>query len=60
MEALGDLTYREGKLYLSSISNSLVEVDVNNPMNSTVAFNFPPGTPPIHGLATVEIECDKI
>lgn len=59
MQAAGDLTYREGKLYMSSVSNSLIEVDVNNPSNSSVVFEFPPGTPEIHGLATVEIVCDS-
>ncbi len=59
MQAAGDLTYREGKLYMSTISNSLVEVNIDDPANSTVAFDFPPGTPEIHGLATVEIDCDS-
>lgn len=59
MQAAGDMTYRNGKLYLSSISNSLIEVDIDNPSYSTVAFEFPPGTPEIHGLATIEIDCDS-
>jgi gliding motility-associated-like protein len=60
MYTRGDLTFRNGKLYLSSIQNTLVEVDLNNPMNSTVVMTFPPGTPEIHGLATVYIGCDSV
>lgn len=59
MQSEGDLTFRNGKLYMSSVSNSLVEVNIDNPANSVVAFDFPSGTPPIHGLATIEIECDS-
>ncbi len=59
MESQGDITYREGNFYISTVENTLVEVDLNNPMNSSVVFEFPQGTPPIHGLATVEIDCDS-
>ncbi len=60
MRCAGDLTFREGKLYLSSVSNTLVEVDMENPMNSVVAFEFPPGTLPIVGLATYHYSCDSV
>ncbi|MFT5149843.1 MAG: gliding motility-associated-like protein [Flavobacteriales bacterium] len=60
MYCRGDLTFRQGKLYLSSVQNTLVEVDLDNPMNSSVVMTFPPGTPEIHGLTTVNIECDSV
>ncbi len=60
MYCQGDLTFRQGKLYMSTIENTLVEVDLNNPMNSSVVMTFPPGTPEIHGLATVNLECDSV
>jgi len=60
MQAAGDLTFREGKLYLSTISNTLVEVNVDNPMNSEVFMTFPEGTPPVHGMATIHSDCDVI
>lgn len=60
MHCQGDLTFRQGKLYLSSINHTLVEVNLNDPMNSTVVMTFPPGIPEIHGLATVNLECDSV
>lgn len=60
MEALGGFTYRSGKFYLSSISNTLVEVNIENPMNSSVVMTFPSGTPPIHSLTTLNYSCDSI
>lgn len=59
MWAQGDLIIYEGQLYLSTVSNTLVEVDTANPLNSTVFMNFPPGTPPIQGLAKYWITCDS-
>ena len=60
MACRGDLTFRKGKLYLSSISNTLVEVDLDDPMNSSVVMNFPSGVDDIHGLATVNVTCDSV
>lgn len=60
MYCQGDLTFRQGKLYLSSVNHTLVEVDLNNPMNSSVVMTFPSGIGDIHGLATVNLECDSV
>lgn len=60
MQAAGDLTSRQGKLYLSTISNTLVEVDIRNPMNSQVVMTFPVGTPPIHAMTTLQGECNDV
>lgn len=60
IQCQGDITYSHGKFYMASIGNKLVEVDMKNPSNSQVVMDFPPGTLPIHGLATVQMDCDSI
>ena len=60
MRCQGDITYRRGKFYLSSINNQLVEVNMKAPSLSKVVMDFPPGTLPIDGLATVQVSCDSV
>lgn len=60
MRAGGDLTYREGRLYMTTRNNELVEVDIDNPANSTVLATFPDSIPLIQGLATFPFRCDSI
>jgi gliding motility-associated-like protein len=60
MEAAGDLTYRLGKVYMTTISNTLVEVDLENPMNSRTVMTFPDTIPLLHGLATFHYDCDSV
>ncbi|RMG80209.1 MAG: hypothetical protein D6714_15125, partial [Bacteroidetes bacterium] len=60
LHCLGDLTFRHGKLYMAAMGNKLVEVNLQNPAASTVFMDFPPGTFPIHGLATFNYECDSV
>jgi len=60
LECQGDITYRRGKFYMAAVGNRLVEVDVKNPGNSQVVMDFPLGTLPIHGLATVQLDCDSV
>lgn len=60
LQCLGDITYRRGKFYLSAIGNKLVEVNMKDPSKSHVVMYFPPGTLPIHGLATVQVGCDSV
>lgn len=60
MQAGGDLTFRYGRLYMTTIENALVEVDIQQPMNSQVVMTFPEETPLIHGLATVNYSCDSV
>ena len=57
MACQGDLTYREGKLYMSTVSHQLIEVNVDDPASSTVVMDFPDWAQPIHGLATVKTSC---
>ncbi len=59
MHCQGDITYRQGKFYLAAVGNKLVEVNMKNPSMSQIVMDFPPGTLPIHGLATVQIDCDS-
>lgn len=60
MQAGGDLMFYKGELYLTTINNTLVKVDVNNPQNSTVYMTFPPGTPLVDGLAVYPYHCENI
>ncbi len=59
MYCLGDITYRDGRFYMASIANQLVEVNMKNPAKSKVVMDFPSGMLPVHGLATVQIDCDS-
>ncbi|MEN0006147.1 MAG: gliding motility-associated C-terminal domain-containing protein, partial [Bacteroidota bacterium] len=60
MRAGGDLTYREGRFYMITSENQLVEVDIANPANVNIIKEFPDSIPPIHGLATFPFQCDSI
>jgi gliding motility-associated-like protein len=60
MQCLGDITYREGKFYLSAIGNKLVEVNMKDISKSQIVMEFPPGTLPIQGLTTVQLGCDSV
>ena len=59
MKAEGGLTLRGDKLLLSTISHNLVELDIQNPMNSTVIMDFPPDAPPIEALYSINVTCDS-
>lgn len=60
MQCQGDITYRKGKFYVVATGNKLVQVDMKNPANSQIVMEFPPGTLPIHGLTTVQLDCDSV
>lgn len=60
MQCQGDITYRRGKFYLAAVGNKLVEVNMKSPGLSQIVMEFPPGTLPIHGLATVQLGCDSV
>ncbi|HMQ50090.1 MAG TPA: hypothetical protein PKA00_21895, partial [Saprospiraceae bacterium] len=60
MHAGGDLTYREGRLYLTTLNNDLVYMDMQNPMNSEIVHSFPDSIALIEGLATLPFTCDSI
>lgn len=55
----GDLTMYNGTMYMVAIGNKLVEVNLQNPALSQVAWEFTPDVLPIHGLATFKVECDS-
>ena len=59
MQCKGGLTYREGKFYLHSINNQLVEVNMKDPAKSKVVMDFPTGILPIDALTTVQVSCDS-
>ena len=59
LQAEGDIAFFNGQLLMTSISNSLVSVDIANPQNSSVFLDFPSDTPPVHGLVVYNITCDS-
>ena len=59
MQCQGDMTYRQGRFYLHSTNNQLVEVNMKDPPKSKVVMDFPSGILPIDALATVQIGCDS-
>ena len=59
MQCQGDMTYRQGKFYLHSINNQLVEVNMKDPSKSKVVMDFPSGILPIDALTTVQVSCDS-
>ena len=60
IQAGGALAYRDGKMYMTTTDNRLVEVDLSNPNNSTVIAQFPSEIPLIDGLVTFPYRCDSI
>ena len=59
MQCQGGMTYREGRFYLHSIENQLVEVNMKNPLASRAVMDFPPDILPIDALTTVQMGCDS-
>lgn len=60
IQAGGALTYRDGKMYMTSNANQLIEVDLSNPTNSNVLAQFPAEIPLLDGLVTFPYRCDSI
>ena len=60
MAAQGDMAFREGNLYLTTESNTIVQVDTENPINSTEIMTIPEAVRPITGLTTYPYRCDSI
>ncbi len=52
----GDLTYYKGQMYMYTSSNTLVQVDVNNPSLSSFFMSFT--TPNIYGGITLPKSCN--
>ena len=59
MHCKGGLTYRQGRFYLHSINNQLVEVNMKYPALSKVVMDFPSNILPIDALTTVQVGCDS-
>ena len=60
MRAGGGMTLREGKLYMTTVEHTLVELDTITPFNSVVLHTFPDSIPPINALVTIPYSCDSI
>ncbi|MGH1436046.1 MAG: gliding motility-associated C-terminal domain-containing protein [Lewinella sp.] len=57
--AEGDLTFFDGELYMASENDNIVQVDIQEPSNSTIAVN---GSVPgrIFGIVSFAESCDEI
>ena len=60
MSAQGDMTFREGNLYLTTESHTIIQLDTDNPMNSIEIMTIPEEIRPITGLTTYPYRCDSI
>jgi len=60
MRAGGAMTYRDGRLLLTTVSHTLVEINQANPMASQTLYTFPDTVPPIHAMVSFPYRCDSI
>jgi len=60
MEAAGDLTFRNGSLFLATYFKNIVLVDIDNPANSQVHFSYPDSLAYIFGISTFYFGCDSL
>lgn len=56
--AAGDLTFYQGQLIMASTTNQMIDVDLDNPSNSSVRLNFNAGGQ-IFGIVTFVEDCDN-
>ncbi len=54
----GDLTFYQGQLIMASITNQMIDVDIENPANSTVRMNFNVGGQ-VFGIVTFVEDCEN-
>ncbi|MEQ8704435.1 MAG: gliding motility-associated C-terminal domain-containing protein [Phaeodactylibacter sp.] len=54
----GDLTFVDGQLVMAGISNQMIEIDLDNPGNSTPVLNFSVGGS-IFGVVTFVEDCEN-
>jgi len=60
MRAAGGMTYRNGQFYITTESNTLVAVDVENAANSTVVATFPDSDQVLDAMISFPYRCDSI
>ncbi|MFM9950330.1 MAG: gliding motility-associated C-terminal domain-containing protein [Saprospiraceae bacterium] len=60
LESAGGITHRNGEVFISTVSNSLARVDMQNPAGTVEVMQFPPGTPIVDGLITFPYRCDSL
>lgn len=60
MRAAGGMTYRNGQFYITTESNTLVAVDVENAANSTVVATFPDNDQVLDAMISFPYRCDSI
>lgn len=56
----GDLTFRDGQLFLATQSNALLKIKVSKPAQSSVVFNFDvPTSSNVYGIVTFADGCNS-
>lgn len=60
MRAAGGMTHRDGEYYITTVSNTLVKVDVENAMNSEVVATFPDNEQVFDAMISFPHRCDSI
>lgn len=60
--ALGDLTFRDGKLYMVAENNNIILVDINNPTGSELFMNINPidTLESFFSIVTFAVDCDSV
>lgn len=60
METAGAMVHHNGRFFVTTINHTLVEVDLNDPMNSQVVHTFPDSIPLIQAMVSFPYRCDSI
>jgi|GEM_PF-686981 len=60
LASAGGITHRNGEVFISTVSNSLARVDLQNPANTVEVMQFPPDMPIVDGLITFPYRCDSL
>ena len=60
LQSAGGITHRNGEVFISTVSNSLARVDLQNPANTVEVMQFPPDMPTVDGLITFPYRCDSL
>lgn len=60
MRAAGGMTQRNGDYFITTVSNTLVQVDVNNAANSQVVATFPDNGEILDAMISFPYRCDSI
>ena len=59
-QAGGDMTVRNGELFLTTLDNKVVKVDIENPEQSELIWTLPQDIDFINGMVSIPISCDSV